>query len=98
MSRRVGFWCACVVLAFSLFPASSFAEDSPSGPVVTVGGSVEGAPTPDAGQSQPLTLEEIKRMVGPHNVCGAPCGLGLPKCYFSCGDAASCWHGYCIFL
>jgi hypothetical protein len=98
MSRRVGFCCACVILAFGLFPVSSFAEENPGGPAITVGGSVEGATAPDGGQSQPLTLEEIKRIVGPQNVCGAPCGLGQPKCYVSCGDAASCWHGYCIFL
>lgn len=98
MSRRVGLWCACVVLALGLFPVASFADGNPSGDVITVGGSVEGATAPDGGQSQPITLEEIKRLVGAQNVCGAPCGLGLPKCWVSCGDAASCWHGYCIFL
>lgn len=45
-----------------------------------------------------LTLEEVMSQFGAHNVCGAPCGQFQPKCFVSCGDAAACRHGYCIYL
>jgi hypothetical protein len=45
-----------------------------------------------------LTLEELERIVGRQNLCGALCGRFLPKCSVSCGDAAGCTGQYCVYL
>ena len=98
MSRKIRFLCICGIIAFGLLaPGFAVAQEAPATEVVKS----QQSPPPDLSISQdekPMTLEELKKAVGPHNVCGAPCGFGLPNCYFSCGDAATCRHGYCIFL
>jgi len=100
MSRKIRLLCICGIIAFGLVaPGLALAQEAPA-PATEVVKS-EQSPPPDLSISQdekPMTLEELKKALGPRNVCGAPCGLGQPKCYVSCGDAASCWHGYCIFL
>lgn len=98
MSQRIKVWCICGILALGLLvPGLARAEEAPALPGINE----DSLQTPDLSMSQeqePITLEELKKMFGPNKVCGAPCGLGQPKCYVSCGDAAACRHGYCIFL
>lgn len=45
------------------------------------------------------TLEQIEEAVGRKNVCGIMCGrfTGV-DCTFECGDAATCWNEYCVYL
>lgn len=103
-------WYVCAVLALSLLvPGLSFAQDTPS-----VSDLFQVAPTdaPAAECAAPLALpaegsendpavilKELESKFGAQNVCGARCGyVGAPSCSVSCGDAASCRQGYCIYL
>ncbi len=95
MTRRARFWYACGILALSLLaPQLSHGEETP-GIVPTL--SVESeAPQMDISPGQePMTLEELKKVLKPQNKCGVPCGPGLPKCHVACGGAAVCDFGFC---
>lgn len=98
MSRHVKLWCICGMLALGLLlPGFAAAQDNPVQNIIKA----EQGPAPEMSVAQeeaPITLEELKKMFGAHNVCGAPCGFGQPKCHISCGDAAACRNGYCIYL
>ena len=50
-------------------------------------------------EEEAMTLDEIQSIFGAQNVCGVRCG-GVPyvNCTKVCGDSASCWNGYCIYL
>jgi hypothetical protein len=50
-------------------------------------------------QEESITLEELNQLVGARKVCGVYCNT-WPRvnCSQVCGDAASCFHGYCIYL
>ncbi|HWM92345.1 MAG TPA: hypothetical protein VN493_16390 [Thermoanaerobaculia bacterium] len=101
MSQRARFWCAFSLLALSLLvPGWSYGAEIPGGntastEIVTPAEAPQVDVAPD---QEPITLEELKRLVGPHNVCGATCGPGRPSCYTLCGDAAACVSGRCIWL
>ena len=104
MSRRVRFWFACSILALSLFvPGWSYAEEIPGVTVMTSAPTEivtpsEAPPADVAPEQEPITLEELKKLVGPQNVCGAICGPGKPSCYTLCGDAAGCVWGRCVWF
>lgn len=100
MSQRLKLWCICVVVVFGfMVPGLALGQEAPASAAPAFKTEPVQAPEVNISQDEkPMTLEEIKKLLGPQNVCGAPCGFGQPKCYVSCGDAASCWHGYCIFL
>jgi hypothetical protein len=100
MSRRVRFWCLCSLLALGLMiPAWSSAQEIPG-----AGAAGEQLMTPNqapqgvAPDQEPITLEELKKLVGPQKACGALCGPGKPSCYTLCGDAAACVWGRCVWL
>ncbi len=100
MPRKISLWCLCGILALGLFiPSVGSAQQCSAAASINLA-ATSPAPAPEMNPSpeKPITLEELKLMVGAQNVCGAPCGFGQPKCYVSCGDAASCYHGYCIYL
>ena len=93
MSRKIRLWYICGIVALGLLvPSLMLAQQIPGAP----------SPAPEVNISQdekPITLEEIKKMFGPNNVCGVPCGqVGQPHCFFLCGgDGARCYQGYCIW-
>lgn len=91
---RLWFVLGFVVLSL-LLPNLVHAQDAPTVPVQP---SVSlGAPQVDSGTSQQtITLEELKKLFGAHNVCGAPCG-GRRTCYQACGEPAICYSGYCLY-
>ena len=100
MSRKIRLWhiCGIVALAF-LIPGLAIGQEIPG--ALQAGMNVP-AQAPEVNMSQdekPITLEELKEMFGPRNVCGAPCGqIGQPHCFFLCGDGAKCYRGYCIYI
>ena len=101
MSRKIRLWYICGIIALGLFvPSLMLAQESPGTVAVQTEMGMQ-SPAPEGDMSleeKPITLEELKKMLGPNKVCGAPCGLGQPKCYLSCGDAAACRQGFCIYL
>ena len=100
MSRKLRLCCICGIVALGLFvPSLMLGQEIPG--TVQTGMNVP-ILAPDVNMSQdekPMTLEELKEMFGPNNVCGVPCGqVGQPHCFFLCGgDGARCYHGYCIW-
>src|SRR4051812_29727576 len=98
MSRRVTLWCILGILVMACIPMPSYGQEGLSINLGNEKSCIEGEALPQ-NESGPktMTLEELKELVGPQNVCGAQCGLGFPKCYFSCGDAAQCVWGYCVY-
>jgi hypothetical protein len=71
---------------------------------LVIAGAANGSQAPELNSclgEQTLTLEQIKEIVGPHNVCGVQCGgIQIPKvnCTIMCGDAAGCLWGQCIYM
>jgi hypothetical protein len=99
MLRKIALWCVCAILVLACFPMPSHAEENQCLNAITTQSSTQSPALPG---SQPnggkMTLEELKGLLGAKNVCGAECGFGRPLCAFSCGDAASCYHGFCVFI
>lgn len=111
MSRKISFWLVCGVLAVNLLvPGQGNAAEPPApeasqAEVILQDLAVEtedGAAAPGicADEEETFTLEDLQQTLGARNVCGIPCGsLVYPpvNCTFACGDAARCYHGYCIY-
>ncbi len=98
-SKRL--WLAvAIALVFLVVPNIVSADEDPLDAVVSDEiCAADEAPAPDAvPEEDPISLEELEQLFGANQVCGAPCGQFLPKCRISCGDAAGCYHGYCIYL
>ena len=101
MSQRIRLWSIFGVLAFGLLiPGFAFAQESPAPNVPSLYSAPVQAPAPSISlDEKPMTLEEIKELLGPQNVCGAECGWPLnPHCTFSCGDAARCVNHWCVWI
>ncbi len=98
MVRKLGFLLVCAMLLLVCFPMPGHAEENQCLNAATAQGSAQGpvqaGNPPSAGK---MTLEELKNLVGAQNVCGAQCGLGFPKCWYSCGEVAQCLWGYCVY-
>lgn len=98
---RISLWSVFAILALSLMiPVGSYAQEvagtAPAGNELMTPNQ---APQVDVAPDQePITLEELKKLVGPQKACGALCGPGKPSCYTLCGDAAACVWGRCIWL
>jgi len=73
MSRKIRLLCICGIIAFALVaPGFALAQEAPA-PATEVVKS-EQSPRPGLSISQdekPMTLEELKKALGPRNVCGA---------------------------
>jgi len=99
MSRKIRLWyvCGIVALAF-LIPGLAIGQELP-GTLQTEMNIPAQAPEQSVSLGEkPLTLEELKQMFGPNNVCGLQCGgIGTPRCGILCGDAAQCVWGYCVY-
>jgi len=101
MFQRIAFWCALIVLAMACIPVPSYGQANQGVVVdsVTKKAGIEGEVVPECNPSQEkITLEKLNQLFGAQNVCGAQCGFGFPKCRISCGDAATCYMGFCIWL
>lgn len=102
MSRKIGLWYVLGIVALGLLvPSLMLAQESPGTVAIQTEMDLQSlAPEVNISQDEkPITLEELKEMFGPRNVCGAPCGqIGQPHCFFLCGDGAKCYRGYCIYL
>ena len=99
MSRKIRLWCICGIVALGLFAPSLMLGQEIPGALQTEMDVPSQAPDLNVSQDEkPITLEEIKEMFGPRNVCGAWCG-GWPvkNCSELCGDYAVCWNNYCLF-
>ena len=100
MSRKIRLWYVCGIVALGLFvPSLMLGQENLGMEAVQTEVSLESqAPEGDMSLGEkPITLEELKRMLGPNQVCGAPCGPGCPQCYVSCGEPAFCQQGFCVY-
>ncbi|MEA2559364.1 MAG: hypothetical protein QOH06_868 [Acidobacteriota bacterium] len=98
MSRKIRLWYICGIIALGLFVPSLMLGQELPGALQTEMNIPSQAPDLNVSQDEkPITLEELKKMFGARNVCGAPCGRFQEKCYISCGEAAQCWSGFCIY-
>lgn len=100
-------WYACAVLALSLLvPGSAFAQDNPVPDLFQAAQTDAPAaeclaplalPAEGTEEAPAMTLKELERKFGAHNVCGARCGPSFPHCNTLCGDYAFCDSGYCVW-
>src|SRR5687768_594999 len=104
MSRKISLWCVAGLMALGLLiPMVSQAQEpsivSPVQGEISTPNQMPDVPGSSQDQ-EPLSLEDIKKMVGAHNVCGVFCGRNDPtvtNCTFACGDAAFCFYGSCVY-
>ena len=98
MSRKIRLWYICGIIALGLFAPSLMLGQEIPGALQTEMNIPSQAPEQDMSlDEKPITLEELEKMFGPNNVCGALCGQWhQPTCYVSCGDYATCWKGRCL--
>jgi len=102
MTRKIRLWYICGIVALGLFVPSLMLGQEIPGARQTEMNIPTQAPEQDISlDKKPMTLEELKKLLGPKNVCGAPCylGVGRPTCGELCGDySTACWDGFCIYL
>jgi len=100
MSRKIRLWYVCGIVALGLLlPGFALGQEAPTMKVIKL----EEIVTPDLNISQdekPITLEELEKMFGAHNVCGVNCGfIGDLPCWKACGDSsARCFSHHCIYM
>jgi hypothetical protein len=100
MSRKIRLLCICGIVALGLFvPSLMLGQELPGGLQTEMKVPSQAPDLNISQEEKPITLEEIKEMFGPHNVCGTECGWPLnPKCTISCGDAARCVNHWCVWI
>ncbi|HET9227845.1 MAG TPA: hypothetical protein VFR31_14315 [Thermoanaerobaculia bacterium] len=102
MNRNLRLLLVFGTLALGLFvPGMIYGEDDPGIDLIKSVVVIESAPQTDRSllEEEPITLEKLKQIEKPRNVCNIPCGdIWFPptNCTQLCGEGASCFNGYCL--
>lgn len=101
MYRKFSLLLICGTLALGLFVPNASCEEVSGSNLITPGPIVKGVPQIDSclPGEESITLEEFDQLGRARKVCNVRCDLWpYINCNQACGEAATCYDGYCLYL